>query len=595
MAREELACFRCIVADRISCVLLALCLSACNTRPKAADETVLTATVSLQFELAHGGSIAEEPVGSGQYVGVLPVGQRRLALIPRTSTDTPIQIEGVTIRNGAMWTSSDLAPGEHDFRVWVTGEQKTGGRSIRVDNAWRRTRLASTAQLEEFGGCELSADGRELAAVGLGWQAGDPEGTEGSLPSVYRFERIRGDWFQKERLYDPHPHQPCFFGGDLAMSADGGTVGVVVRACEPYDDVFEGGDVELFDTRGQQGTFVQTLERASGPNGEAYKIAISGKGDTIAVGAQDATGTACEEPLARNEADVKADRHDPKLPDAGAVYVYRRTSEGSNLVACLKARFAEAKARFGADVAMSIDGRVLAVGAALEAGGGKGTNADERDHSAPASGAVYVFEQGGDGTWRQSAYLKASNANAGDFFGSHVSLSADGHTLAVTAAFEKSAATGINGDQRDKSNPWSGAVYVFEKKHDAWVQSAYIKRATSADQGAFAKYLVLSGDGNTMAVASGPKYNQHAAGSVQMMHKIGGRWSYGETLVAPYSDLDDRFGDELAISHDGTTLVVEIAFERQADRTKPKPWAAYVFDAGRFPSPVGVVPGGIYP
>ncbi len=50
-------------------------------------------------------------------------------------------------------------------------------------------------------------------------------------------------------------------------------------------------------------------------------------------------------------------------------------------------------------------------------------------------------------TWRQQAYVKASNTGAGDSFGLSVALSADGSTLAVGARLEDSAATGINGDQ----------------------------------------------------------------------------------------------------------------------------------------------------
>jgi hypothetical protein len=42
-----------------------------------------------------------------------------------------------------------------------------------------------------------------------------------------------------------------------------------------------------------------------------------------------------------------------------------------------------------------------------------------------------------------------------------VSLSADGTSLAVGAAFEDSAATGIGGDQTDNSATDSGAVYLY--------------------------------------------------------------------------------------------------------------------------------------
>ena len=66
--------------------------------------------------------------------------------------------------------------------------------------------------------------------------------------------------------------------------------------------------------------------------------------------------------------------------------------------------------------------------------------------------------------WQQQAYVKASNTDGGDRFGSAVSLSLDGNTLAVGAIGEESTATGVNGDQSDNSSISSrtpGAVYLY--------------------------------------------------------------------------------------------------------------------------------------
>jgi hypothetical protein len=60
---------------------------------------------------------------------------------------------------------------------------------------------------------------------------------------------------------------------------------------------------------------------------------------------------------------------------------------------------------------------------------------------------------------RQEAYLKASNAGTGDYFGASVALSGD--SLTVGAWFEASAAQGVGGNQTDDSAPRSGAVYIF--------------------------------------------------------------------------------------------------------------------------------------
>jgi hypothetical protein len=64
--------------------------------------------------------------------------------------------------------------------------------------------------------------------------------------------------------------------------------------------------------------------------------------------------------------------------------------------------------------------------------------------------------------WTQTAYVKASNPDAGDNLGFSLALSADGSTLAVAALLEASAAIGIDGNQADNSAAGAGAVYVFQ-------------------------------------------------------------------------------------------------------------------------------------
>jgi hypothetical protein len=84
-------------------------------------------------------------------------------------------------------------------------------------------------------------------------------------------------------------------------------------------------------------------------------------------------------------------------------------------------------------------------------------------------------------SFAQRAYIKASNTDELDLFGLWIAL--DGDTLAVAAHSEASAATGIDGDQSDKSAPNSGAVYVFTRDASGvWSQQAYIKASNNATQ-----------------------------------------------------------------------------------------------------------------
>ena len=156
---------------------------------------------------------------------------------------------------------------------------------------------------------------------------------------------------------------------------------------------------------------------------------------------------------------------------------------------------------FGFAVSLAADGNTLAVGASGEDSNATGIDGNQADNNAGSSGAVYVFTRSGN-TWTQQAYVKASNTDAGDSFGSAVSLAADGNTLAVGARQEGSNATGIDGDQNNNSATLSGAVYVFTRSGNTWTQQAYVK-ASNTDAGDWFGYDVsLAADGNTLAVGA---------------------------------------------------------------------------------------------
>ena len=145
---------------------------------------------------------------------------------------------------------------------------------------------------------------------------------------------------------------------------------------------------------------------------------------------------------------------------------------------------------------------VLSIGLAVVAGFVHGTTAAQ-GAQAPAASATVM---------RQLAYLKASNADGSDHFacggslpghiGNALAISGDGNTMAVGAPHESSAARGINGNQNDNSLDNSGAVYVYVRSGDDWVQQAYVKASNPGQSDMFGLSLALSVDGNTLAVAA---------------------------------------------------------------------------------------------
>jgi len=187
-------------------------------------------------------------------------------------------------------------------------------------------------------------------------------------------------------------------------------------------------------------------------------VAVSG--DTVVVGAAFESS---------NASGVDGNQNNNSASESGAAYVFVRGGTSWTQQAYLKASNTGGPGefptgdQFGFSVAVS--GDIVVVGAFYESSNATGVNGNEKDNSAYASGAAYVFVRNGT-NWSQQAYLKASNTDQGDGFGGSVAVSGD--TAVVGAHSEASGATGVNGDQSDNSAFLSGAAYVY-----------HLQRATS--------------------------------------------------------------------------------------------------------------------
>jgi hypothetical protein len=177
--------------------------------------------------------------------------------------------------------------------------------------------------------------------------------------------------------------------------------------------------------------------------------------------------------------------------------------------AYIKAANGERSDRFGGSVALSDDGNTLVVGAVDESNcagiinGPDGYDANGRNGCSDA-GAVYVFARVGD-TWAPEAYLKAPNAQANEEFGKYVAISGDGNTVAVGVRFEDGCAGIINGpDGYDTTNACSnaGAAYVFARVGTTWAAQAFLKAPNAEAGDEFGMYVALSGDGSTLVVGA---------------------------------------------------------------------------------------------
>ncbi|NJO82543.1 MAG: integrin, partial [Blastochloris sp.] len=213
----------------------------------------------------------------------------------------------------------------------------------------------------------------------------------------------------------------------------------------------------------------------------------------------------------------------------------------------LKAFNTDSNDEFGWSVAL--DGDTLVVSAFLEAGGTSGVNGDGADNSTQRAGAVYVFVREG-ALWRQQAYLKASNTDTQDFFGSSVAI--DGDTLVVGATVESSRATGVGGDQADNLARGSGAAYVFVRVGGFWRQQAYLKASNTDTEDFFGSSVAIDGDtvvvgstgedsGATGANGAGADNSARQSGAAYVFVRTGATWSQQAYLKASNTNAGDLF------------------------------------------------------
>ena len=99
-----------------------------------------------------------------------------------------------------------------------------------------------------------------------------------------------------------------------------------------------------------------------------------------------------------------------------------------------------------------------------------------------SAGAAYIFERQAGGGWTQVAKLTASDGNAGDLFGTSVSLSGD------------RALVGARSD--DDKGAGSGSAYVFDLQPDGstWYEAAKLTANDGDRNDGFGRSVSLSED-----------------------------------------------------------------------------------------------------
>ncbi len=442
-------------------------------------------------------------------------------------------------------------------------------------------KASNTSVGDNFGWASaLSSDGLTLAVAAI-YENSDAPGinndqTDHSSHSgaVYIFTRssLSATWAQQAHIKPSTIQFNEGFGYSVSLSADGSLLAVGT----PYEDSNAtgiGGD-ESNTSANDAGAIYTFTRNGTTWSQQAYIKASTTHtgyylGYTVAVSADGSTLAASAMGDASNATGIGGDQTNTLASNSGAVYVFTQENGSWSQQAYIKASNTAANYGFGVSaVALSSDGSTLAVGSYGENSGAKGSNGNQSDTSAAASGAAYVFTRA-DSTWSQEAYIKASNTTAQANFGGSLALSGSGTTLVVSAQGDSSSATGINGDQSDTSMTGAGAAYVFTKSENTWSQQAYLKASNTATNIYFGVTAALSSDGTTLAISAtgensaatgngGDQANTGASGSgaVYMFNWDGSNWSQQAYLKASNTHTNDNFGISIGISSDGVSMIV---------------------------------------
>lgn len=237
--------------------------------------------------------------------------------------------------------------------------------------------------------------------------------------------------------------------------------------------------------------------------------------------------------------------------------------------AYLKASNAAPRTFFGASVAIS--GDTMVVGAPSENSRARGVDGDQTDSSTQRAGAAYVFVRSGT-TWRQQAYLKASNTKAGQGFGAAVAVFGD--TIVVGAPGERSNATGVNGNQDDESLVSSGAVYVFVRNAGRWTQQAYLKASNNRRVSPITGFNFgssLTMEGNTVVVGASLEDSPPSQGAAYVFVGNGGAWTEQAILKPSNPRQVTAFSSAKSVGISGNTVIMGHVGDNGSDG------AAYVF------------------
>jgi trimeric autotransporter adhesin len=489
-----------------------------------------------------------------------------------------IIVAGAAAVSGAPTARLPLALGANEIAIELAVGPATQTYTMTVD---RGSALigqagylkASNTEANDRFGASVAGDGDTLV-VGAFSEASSAVGVDGNQANnsayqsgaAYVFRRVGNAWAQEAYLKASNTGGPT--GGEGVGDCFGMTVAIsgdVIVVGAPYEDssattingngannsALDAGAAYVFRRNGTTWAQEAYLKASNANAGDYFGLTIAISGDTIAVGSDGEQS---------NATGVNPSQVNNSLTYAGAVYIFKRNASWSQQ-AYIKASNTGDFDHFSQ--ALDLDGDVLVVGARGEDSAAQQVNGNQADNTALSAGAAYVYRRSGN-NWAYEAYLKPSNAEAGDEFG--ISVAVSGDRIAVGALHESSLAVGIDGDQLNNGAPSAGAVYLYRKEVAGWVPEAYVKGSNNEAGDYFGTAICLSGD--LLAVAATgedsastgidqEQANEDAgdSGAAYLFHRAGNVWTQRAYMKASNTGMSDDFGrTAIAIAGDGLVV-----------------------------------------
>ena len=296
------------------------------------------------------------------------------------------------------------------------------------------------------------------------------DNSKGNSGAAYIFKRTGSNWSQEAFLKAPNSDPGDMFGASSSISGDTSIVGAYGEASN-QTTITNGTTASSDNSKGTSGAayiFIRTgstwsqeayLKASNSVASDIFGNSTSISGDTSIIGAY---GDSSNQTTITNGTMASSDN---SKVASGAAYIFKRTGSIWSQEAYLKTPNSDVGDNFGENTGISGDTAIAGVGyeSSNQTTITNGTSASS-DNSKAASGAAYLFKRTGN-NWAQEAFLKASNSDAGDYFGNRNAAISE-ETSLVGAGGEASNQTTItNGTTSSANNSKNncGAVYVYKR------------------------------------------------------------------------------------------------------------------------------------